>query len=181
MPRIQPINTQQATGATAEVLTAVKQKMGGVPNMLATMAHSPAVANAYLGFSGALAEGTLPAPLREQIALAVGQANNCQYCLSAHSAIGKGAGLSPEAILQARQGSASDPKDASAVAFARRLSENRGWVDDSELAVVREAGWSDGEIGEIVAHVALNTFTNYFNHVSDPEVDFPAAPELATT
>ena len=178
MPRIQPVNIENATGATAEVLETVKKKVGGVPNILATMANSQAVANAYLGFSGALAEGSLSAPLRERIALAVGQKNDCQYCLSAHSFIGKKVGLSEEDVLHSRQGTADDDKDSVAVEFAVKMVEHRGHLSDEDIQTVRDAGYSDGEIGELVAVVAFNIFTNYFNHVTDPEIDFPVAPEL---
>ena len=179
MPRIQPVNIESAQGATAEVLNATKKKMGMVPNIVGTMANSPAVANAYLGFSGALAGGSLPAALREKIALVVGQENSCDYCLSAHTAIGKMSGLSEDDILQARRGTASNSKDAAAVEFARKLVANRGNVADADLEAVRNAGFGDGEIAEIVANVALNLFTNYFNHVTDPEIDFPVATPLA--
>ena len=179
MPRIQPVNIESAQGATAEVLNATKKKMGMVPNIVGTMANSPAVANAYLGFSGALAGGSLPAALREKIALVVGQENSCDYCLSAHTAIGKMSGLSEDDILQARRGTASNSQDAAAIEFARKLVANRGNVADADLEAVRSAGFGDGEIAEIVANVALNLFTNYFNHVTDPEIDFPVASPLA--
>ena len=181
MPRIQPVNAENANEATTQVLETVKKKMGGVPNLLSTMANSPAVANSYLAFSSAIGEGTLSGALRERIALAVGQANNCDYCLAAHTALGKMAGLSEEDIVQARGGTAEDPKDAAAVELARKLVENRGHVSDQDVDAVRDAGLTDGEIGEVVAIVALNIFTNYFNHVAETEVDFPAAPELAVS
>ena len=178
MSRIQPVDPAHAQGEAAEILTTVKKKMGKVPNILATMANSPAVANGYLAFSSALAAGSLPASLREQIALTVGESNQCQYCLSAHSFLGKAAGLSNEEIIQSRQGTSSDEKASAAVTFARRLADQRGNVTDEDIDAVRNVGFSEGEIGEIVAVVALNTFTNYFNHVADPDIDFPVAPEL---
>ncbi len=178
MPRIQPVNTANADEATTQVLEAAKKKMGGVPNLLSTMANSPAVANSYLAFSNAIGEGTLSASLRERIALAVGQANDCNYCLAAHSTLGKMAGLSEDEMFKARAGTASDAKDAAIIGFSRKLVENRGNVSDGDLETIRVAGVSDGEIGEIVANVALNIFTNYFNHVADTDVDFPSAPEL---
>lgn len=179
MARIQPIDPATATGEAAEILAGVKAKMGMVPNLVSTMANAPAVANSYLGFSGALAAGDLPADLRERISLAVGQSNECQYCLSAHTLLGKNAGLSPEEIERSRRGDAGDDKQRAAVAFARKLADNRGVVSDAEVQAVRDAGYTDGEIGEIVANVALNIFTNYYNHVADPEIDFPIAEPLA--
>ena len=178
MSRIQPVKFETTTPVAQEILTNVKKKLGTVPNLIATMANSPAVANAYLSFSGALSDGDLPASLRERIALTVGQRNQCGYCLAAHTMLGKGAGLSEDEIVAARQGTASSSKDAAAVQFARKLVDDRGNVSEDDLADVRNAGFSDGEIGEIVANVALNIFTNYFNHVADPEIDFPVAPDL---
>lgn len=180
MPRIQAVRPANASPQAAEILTGVKTKMGMIPNIVATMANSPAVANAYLGFSGALANGSLAPTLREQIALTVGESNQCYYCLSAHSAIGKKAGLSEHDVVQARQGTATNAKHAVALEFARKLVEQRANVTDEDVDRVRDAGFTDGEIGEIVAAVALNIFTNYFNHVADPEIDFPVAAQLAT-
>lgn len=179
MPRIQPVNTDNADAATASLLGAVKKKLGVVPNMIATMANSTAVANAYLGFSESLSSGSLPARLREQIALVVGETNSCGYCVAAHTALGKGAGLTEAEACDARRVQAKDEKEQAALEFARKVVSERGWVADEDVQRVRMAGYSDGEVGEIVANVALNIFTNYFNHVAGTEVDFPAAPELA--
>jgi uncharacterized peroxidase-related enzyme len=179
MPRIQPVNKDNADAATASLLGAVKKKLGVVPNIIATMANSTAVANAYLGFSQSLSSGSLPARLREQIALVVGKTNNCGYCVAAHTALGKEAGLTEAETCDARRAQAKDEKEQAALSFAQKVVSERGWVSDEDVQRVREAGYDDGEIGEIVANVALNIFTNYFNHVAGTEVDFPAAPELA--
>ena len=178
MTRIAPVNQETATGQTAEILSNVHKKMGTVPNIVGTMANSPAVANAYLSFSGALA-GTLTPTLRERLALVTGQANDCGYCLAAHTFLGKAAGLSEEETIAARKGNAGDAKEASAVTFAKIIVDQRGRVSDQDLNDVRSAGYSDSEITEIIAHVSLNIFTNYFNHVTDPAIDFPAAPQLS--
>lgn len=179
MERIKVIATEESTGKAKELLEGVQKKLGMTPNMMRTMAHSPAVLNAYLSFSSALGGGSLPAKLREQIALVVGETSGCQYCLSAHSALGQMVGLSHEEILDSRRGESSESKSRVALRFARELVTERGRVDDYELAQVRKVGFSDGEIAEIVANVALNLFTNYFNHVADPQVDFPAVEPLA--
>ena len=143
------------------------------------MAHSPAVANAYLGFSQTLATGTLRPRLREQIALVVAEANQCGYCIAAHTALGKAAGLTEEETRAARRADSAVEKERVALDFAYQLVQERGIVADADFERVRQAGYTDGEIAEIVANVALNLFTNYFNHVAGTEVDFPAAPELA--
>lgn len=173
MPRIQPIAPAEATGKAKDLLTAVKAKLGMTPNLMSSLANSPAALEAYLGMSGALATGVLNARFREQLALTIGQANSCEYCLSAHSTIGKMAGLNPEEIYQSRQAHAADPKRDAGLQFAQKLVIQRGVVSDTDLTTVREAGFNDAEITEIIAHVALNTFTNYFNHVAGTTVDFP--------
>ena len=137
------------------------------------------MANAYLGFSQSLSTGSLPARLREQLALVVGETNACEYCVAAHTALGKGAGLSEGETCDARRAVAADDKERAALGFARTIVTDRGNLADDDVEAVREAGYTEGEIAEIVAHVALNIFTNYFNHVAGTEVDFPIAPELA--
>jgi len=178
MPRIQPVNEATADPAAAKVLATVKKKLGKVPNLIATMANSAAVANSYLGFSQTLSTGSLSPRLREQIALVVGETNRCEYCLAAHTALGKGAGLTEAETRDARRAVASNEKDRAALQFAHKIVATRAQVTDADVQDVRRAGYTDGEIGEIVANVALNIFTNYFNHVAETEVDFPAAPEL---
>ena len=171
--RLKPVDPATATGKAKELLDAVQAKMGMTPNMMKTLANAPAALEAYLAFSGALGGGQLDARLREQIALAVGEANRCEYCLSAHTLIGKMVGLNETEVAAARQSTSSDPKTEAALHFAHQVVANRGEVTDEDVRRVREAGYTEGEVAEIVANVALNIFTNYFNHVSQPAVDFP--------
>jgi uncharacterized peroxidase-related enzyme len=173
MNRIRPIVPDAVTGRAWELLEAVKTKLGVIPNMMRAMANSPAVLDAYLSLSSALNRGSLSGRTREAIALAIGQANGCQYCVSAHTLLGKKAGLSEADVTAARTGESSDPKTAAALRLALIVNNKQGHVSDAELAAARSAGLSDGEIGEVVAVVSLNIFTNYFNHVADPEIDFP--------
>jgi uncharacterized peroxidase-related enzyme len=178
MSRLQPVNPSTATRKAKDLLDAVKGKLGLVPNMTKVMATSPAVLEAYLGFSGALAGGLLDAKTREQLALLTAQENHCDYCLSAHTAIGKMVGLNKEQIVASREGHGSSPKTTAALTFARRVLEAKGQINDAGLAAVREAGFSEGEIAEILAHVALNVFTNYFNVAAEVEIDFPKVSYL---
>lgn len=178
MSRMNQIAPESATGKARELLDAVKGKLGHVPNMTRAMANAPAALNGYLQLSGALGQGALPATTREQIALAVAQANGCDYCLAAHTAIGKMTGLTADQIRDSRLGTAVDPKVDALIRFARRVVETRGRVSGADLQMVREAGYDDGAIAEVVAHVALNVFTNYFNHVADTDIDFPNAEPL---
>src|SRR5262249_235039 len=137
------------------------------------MANAPAVLEGYLGLSGALAGGSLPPKLREQIALAVAEQNGCQYCVSAHTAIGKLTGLAEEEIEEARETRARSAQHQAPLEFTRLLVANHGRVADADFESLRKAGFADGEIAEIIAHTALNIFTNYFNTAAEVEVDFP--------
>jgi uncharacterized peroxidase-related enzyme len=179
MTRIQPIAPENATGKAKELLNAVKGKLGMVPNMARTMANAPAVLDGYLAFSGSLAKGALTAKLRERIALTVAERNSCEYCLAAHSAIGKMVGLSEEQVLDSRHAKAIDSKTDAVLRFAGQLVDNRGRVSEVDLNELRNVGVDDPTIAEVVANVALNIFTNYFNHVSDPAIDFPKVAPLS--
>ncbi len=207
MSRIQPIDPNAAQGKTKELLDKIKAKphspskeskvngaspgnldseekggqgkSGRVPNILKTMAHSPVALQAYLGLTGAFADAKLPVKVREQIALAVGEDNQCHYCVAAHAAIGKLSGLTPEEIEAGRRARSQDLKTDAILRFAKRLSANRGNITDPELAEVRSAGCSDEEIFEILTVVALNLFTNYVNHVAETAIDFPGVAPLS--
>lgn len=178
MQRIKALDPGRATGKAKVLMDGIQKQFGMVPNIMRTMANSPAVLEAYLGFGGALAKGALSAKLREELALTVSQANNCNYCLSAHTALGKSVGLSDDELLDSRRAASEDSKAEAALRFARQIVEKRGWVTDEDVTKVRDAGYSDGELAEIVANVAQNIFTNYFNHVAETVIDFPKAPEL---
>jgi uncharacterized peroxidase-related enzyme len=179
MSRLKAIDPSTATGSAKDLLGAAQERMGMTPNILKIMANSPAALQAYLGFSSALAGGSLSADLRERIALAVSEKNGAKYCLSAHGAIGRTVGLSGQDITDSRLGTAPDRRVDAALCFATKLVVDRGEVDDEDVERLRSAGYDDGEIAEIVANVALNLYTNYFNHVADPEIDFPVAAPLA--
>lgn len=178
MSRIAAIDPENATGKARELLDAVKSKLGMTPNMMRGMATSPAVLDGYLQFSGALAKGALSGRTRELIALTVGQANDCEYCLAAHSTIGKMVGLTPEEIEDGRRANAVDGKTKGVLALAERLVAQRGRINETDLAGARRAGLDDGAIAETIANVALNIFTNYFNNAVKTVVDFPPAPRL---
>lgn len=173
MARLPLIDLENADARTQKLLGAVQQKLGVVPNMTRAMASSPAVLDAYLSFSGALQQTQLAANVREQIALAVAEINGCDYCLSAHTAIGGKLGLSKEDVRAARHATSADPKIQAVLALVRQVVLSRGVVNDQALKSARDAGVTHGEIAEVVALTALNIFTNYFNHVADPEIDFP--------
>ena len=174
MARITPIDPAVATGKAKQLLDAVQAKFGITPNLTRTFAHSPAALEAYLNFAGGLGGGVLDAKFREQIALAVAQANSCQYCLSAHTVLGGMAGLKPEEIQASRSSRSTDAKKNAGLLFAQAVVVQRGEVSSAAVENVRKAGFTDAEIVEIVANVALNSLTNYVNHVAATDVDFPA-------
>ena len=180
MPRINQIDPATATGRAKELLDTVKTKMGAVPNLTRVMAASPPVLEGYLGLSGALAQpGALSAKVKEQLALDVGEANGCDYCVSAHTFLGKKAGLSEAETIDNRRGTSADPATDTLLRFARKVIDARGRVTDADLTAVRAAGYGDAAIAETVAHVALNVFTNFLNNVAHTDIDFPKAAPLA--
>jgi len=173
MSRITPIEPADASGKAKQLLDAVHKNLGLTPNLMKTLAASPAALEGYLSLNTALAGGVLDTKFREQIALAVAQANACEYCLAAHTALGTLAGLQPEEITASREARAADARLDAGLKFARAIVLNRGQVSDAVVSNVRAAGFNDAEITEIVANVAVNIYTNYFNHVAQTVVDFP--------
>jgi uncharacterized peroxidase-related enzyme len=173
MQRIAAVNPAEATGKAKELLDGVQAKLGMTPNLMKTLAAAPAALEAYLTLGAALSTGRLDAKFREQIALAVAQANSCEYCLSAHTAFGQMMGLKPEEVAASREAHSADAKRDAGLQFVQTLVVQRGIVSDQEVAKVKAAGFSDGDIAELVANVAVNVFTNYFNHVARTDVDFP--------
>jgi uncharacterized peroxidase-related enzyme len=170
-----PASVEASPAAAQPLLNAVKAQLGVVPNLFRVIGNSPAALEGYLGLSGALGKGRLDARTRERIALAVAEFNGCSYCLSAHSFIGRNmAKLDDAEIAANRDGRSDDPKAEAALRFALAVTEARGHVTDADVSAVKLAGFSDGEIVEIVLHVALNTLTNYVNEVARTVIDFPA-------
>ena len=178
MPRLEPVDPAITDQETRQLMLTVAEQFGVVPNMVRTMGHSQAVLKAYLGFGAALAGGSLPARLLEQIALAVAEANDCAYCLAVHTASGRAVGLSDEAILDSRRGRSPDSKEEAVLQFARALVAERGRGRERDLARLRRAGYGEGQIAEIIAAVALNVFANYFNIAAGTDVDFPPVRPL---
>jgi uncharacterized peroxidase-related enzyme len=171
--RIKAIDPGMARGKAKELLDDVVKKYGGAPNSFKAMAHSPAGLQGFLGLSGTLEGGVLPFETRYQIAIAVSEINGCPYCLSAFTAIGKGAGMKDETLAMCRMAGSTDAKIDAMLKFAAAIVRERGAVSPEDFQRVKSAGCSDEEIQEIVANVALFTFANYTNLVIGTEVDFP--------
>jgi uncharacterized peroxidase-related enzyme len=169
-----PATIDAAPSASHPLLEAVKKQLGVVPNLFRLVSNSPAALEGYLALSGALNKGKLPAQTRERIALAVAEINGCGYCLSAHTYLGKNlAELDDAEIAANRSGASTDPKADAAVRFAAKVVRERGHVGEDDVRAVKEAGYDDGQVIEIVLNVALNTWTNYVNEVAKTEIDFP--------
>jgi uncharacterized peroxidase-related enzyme len=170
-----PTSIDTAPAAAQPLLQAVKKQLGSVPNMFRVIANSPAALEGYLGLNGALAKGSLDPKTRERIALAVAEINGCDYCLAAHTYLGKNIAKLDDAELAAnRNGASLDAKADAAVHFAAKLVRARGHVSATDVEAVKSAGYSDADVIEIVLHVALNTLTNYVNESVQTVVDFPA-------
>jgi uncharacterized peroxidase-related enzyme len=174
MTRLQALSPDKATGKTKELFTAIEHKLGMVPNMMRTMGNSSAFLEGYLNLSSALTTGSLGAKTGELIALTVAESNSCNYCLSAHTYIGKQLmKIDTDTIEAARRAESSNPKTDAILKFARALVVKKGQVNDEDVAVAKQAGITEGEVGEIVGHVALNVLTNYLNNTANTEIDFP--------
>lgn len=174
-----PESIEAAPIASQPLLQAVHQQIGSVPNLFRVVSNSPAALEGYLGMSGALGKGQLPAQTRERIALAVAQFNGCAYCLAAHTYLGRKLAHLDDAEIQAnRAGRSRETKADAAVRFAVMVAEQRGHLSDADLQAVKDAGYDDAQVVEIVQHVALNVWTNYLNSVAGTSIDFPAVPTL---
>ena len=173
MSRIVPVVSSNVDRKVATTLSQVEKSLGVVPNLFATLANAPVALDGFLSLSKTLSRGRLTARQREIVALAVGQENECRYCLSAHTASSRGVGLNDAGALKARNGDGDDPFERALASFAKVIVRQRGHLSNEEFESARKAGIDDGLVMEIIANVALNTFTNYVNEVADTEIDFP--------
>jgi uncharacterized peroxidase-related enzyme len=173
MSTFRSIRPVEATGLNKHLFDGLQSKLGMVPNLAQQLANAPAALKAYLGFGAALSEGKLTGKQREQIAVAVANVNHCDYCLSAHNALGSLQGLTKPELEAAQFGESSDKKDAAILRFAVKVVQQRGHLPVDEVETLRAAGVTDQEVVEVIATVAVNLFTNYFNHIAGTEIDFP--------
>ena len=174
MLRLNPVEPDQVGKELQGLLERGRPGFEGIPNFLRILAKSPAAALAYAQAEGALAQGRLSGRQREQIALAVAEINGSKYCLLAHSVTGRNAGLTGEEIQSARHAAAPEARADQMLRFTQSMVLQRGEISDEDLGALRKAGFSDAEVIEIVANIALNVFTNYLNILSKTEVDFPS-------
>ena len=173
MSRVQIVDPKTATGDARRLLDAVQSQLGVTPNFIRVLANSPKALEGFLGLYDALGGISLDKAMQERIALGTAEGNACEYCVSAHTAIGRHAGLSNAEMLLNRQGTAGDAKAAAIVAFARALNDNLGEVTMAEFDAARSAGLTDAEIVEVIAVLALNIFTNIIGKATRVDIDFP--------
>lgn len=176
MTRIAQLDPQTTTGPAKTLFEGVHEKLGVIPNLFRVLGNAPAALQGYLSFSAALADGNFSPKLREQIALVVAETNHCAYCLSAHSFIGGKLGLTQQDLADARMAIAMDSRADAILKLAQSITGQRGKLGEAGLEQARHAGLTDGEIVETVAHVVLNIFSNYINHIAGTVIDFPEVP-----
>ncbi len=180
MSRIAIPSLEASPDASRPLLDAVTKQLGSAPNLFRLLGVSPAALEGYLGLSGALGKGALDGRTRNRIAMLVAELNRCDYCLSAHTYLGKNLAKLDDAELTAnRDAASSDPKATAALRFARAIVIERGHVSAAELEAVKAAGYTDAQVIEIVLHVAVNTLTNYLNTVAGTDIDFPVVAHRA--
>ena len=179
MPRLNPVDPASATGTTRQLLDTVQNSRGRIPNMVRLMANSPAALGGYLNLAQAPASSTLPSKTRDLVAVLVAADGGSDYTLAAVCAIARKDDLGEAEIAAAQRAQASDPKTTAALHFAENVLEKRGHVSASEVDTLMEAGFTDGEVAEIVAAIVLNIYRNYFNLVAGPEIDFPAVKNIS--
>lgn len=178
MQRIPTVESENASNEVKELYQQVESKLGMLPNFIKTLANAPIAAKAYIQFNNLVVQGVLPVSLREKISLRVSEANGCSYCVSVHCALSKGAGLAEEEVKDSRQGQSPDRKTDLAIKFAERILDTRGAVTTDEIEGLRDVGYTDQEITEIITVVVFTQFSNYFNNAAGTVNDFPKAVEL---
>ena len=174
MTQINLVDPAAAPASVKPTLDQIKGAFGVVPNMFKAVANSPAALSSMWGAFAALGGGTLGARLGEEIAVAIANANACEYCLAAHTALGRKAGATSDEMAAAQGGVSADPRTQAALTFALKVVRNRAAVSADDVAALKAAGFDDEGVVEIIAHVALNLFTNYVNVALDVPVDFPS-------
>jgi uncharacterized peroxidase-related enzyme len=173
MARINLVTDGSASPEQKALFDAIHAQLGMVPNFLKAFANSPAALKAFLGLHGIANDGSLDPQTRERIALALAQQNTCEYCLSAHTAIGRKAGLDGAEMDANRSGTSQDEKAAVAVRFARSLVTHMGEITTDELLEMRDAGYSESDIVEVITHVGMNILTNLLGKAGRIDIDFP--------
>ncbi len=178
MSTVKPLTREQADASVQPIFDLLKSKVGMVPNLYATIAHSPNTLPAYLAFDEALSKGVFNAKERQAIFLVVSQVNGCHYCQSAHTALGKMNGFSEEETIQLRTASIADPKLKALTTLAAEITRNYGKPSSRALNDFFAVGYNAAALVELIAHIGYKTVANYLHNVADFPIDFPAAKEI---
>lgn len=173
MARIELPTREQVPAETQKILDETQQRLGFLSNGLRLLSLSPSALQAYVDLQTTMSH-VLDAKTREAVALAVSTANRCNYCVATHCFITHAnSRTAPDEISLNLEGKSSDPKRAAAAAFAKRIIDTHGKVNDADLAAVRVAGYSDAQIVELTTLAGRYTLTNFLNNVADIEIDIP--------
>jgi len=177
MARLNVLDPETTKGWTGRLLKKVQEGLGVVPNMFKAMGNSAWTLEGFLTLNGNLGQGELGAVLVKTIILATSELNGCEYCVSAHTEMARNSDLlTPEQSLDARRLKGIDDKSTAALTFVKRAWDTKGKVSDADLKAVRDAGFGDTEIVEILGVMALATLANYVSNVGELDMDFPEAP-----
>jgi uncharacterized peroxidase-related enzyme len=180
MPRLKQLEPQESDAWTRKLFGKVEGSLGLVPNMFKCMGNSDVALDGFLNFNAGLGGGKLGGKNSKMITLATSELNRCGYCASAHTQMAKNAELlTDEECLNARRGQGTDEKSQAMLDFVKKVHETKGKVSDEDIHSLRQKGFTDGEIVEILGTMVLITFANYVSNVAQPELDFPRAPEIS--
>ena len=178
MPRLHEVQQEEVSGEVAAIFQQATDEYGSIPNLFKGLANSPVGLKAYTGLDELISEGEFTDTEQAVVRLTVSQFNGCEYCIAAHSIQCQQLGLDREEILDIRRGTVENAKLQELISFTLSILREKGFVSDIELDAFREAGYTEAHIVEILTIIAQKTLSNYFNHINETELDFPAAPEI---
>ncbi|MGR3951525.1 MAG: carboxymuconolactone decarboxylase family protein [Chlamydia sp.] len=178
MSRIEKVDLSNPSQELSALIAGMEKNMGKIPNIFLHMAHAPSVLSSFLAFSGSASSTSLSPAIQEKIALCTAEMHQCDYCLAAHNTLGKRAGLTDEEIEESRKGDSQKKKEKAMLNFVQKIVQKRGHISESDFQLIRSHGVTEKELVEIIFFVMVNTFTNYFNNIIQPDIDFKKAPEL---
>lgn len=178
MSRITGVPLEKATGERAEIYSAIKGQLGAVPNLFRAIGESPRALKTFLGIGAGLKGGLLTGQEQNSIALAVAQMNGCDYCLAAHTALGKMGGHKEEEIIKNRKGQSDDLKRDALIKLVTEIVSEKGRASEQTYNNFLAAGYTHAHLPEVLLSIVQNVYTNYFNNFNGTEVDFPSAPKI---
>lgn len=178
MKVLKALKNEQVNDSTQAIFSNIKKKVGKVPNLYAAMGNSPQLLSGFLAFEATLKQGAFSAKENEAIALAVSQTNQCNYCLAAHSAIGKMLGYKENEVQDIRKGFTVDPKLNALLTLATELTEKRGKAAEETINQFLAVGYTPQAFAELIGLVAVRNITNYIYSNGDFKIDFPKAANL---